>query len=498
MTELRATIADLGKGSGSISPSVYDTAQVLRLYAPQESGPALTWLLSQQQADGGWGAPETPYARDVPTLAAVLALHSYHHVPHTHIAREAGLAFLRRQADQWAEIPIDALPTATEIILPYLIEEAQICGLAIDPTLYTALYQLRNYKLKQLGKRPLVAGSAPTHSWEALRQEADAILPDSLGSIGLSPSATAAWLRVASTRPDLAEHCKRAEKYLTYAAASTGLDLPGVVPPAWPITGLEIAYALYALLITGLLTEPRLQDVVDPIVDELWIMMKRGHGVSFGENFTPDLDDTAVATAVLQAKARQIDPAVILQFKNGGHFCTYHHELNPSVLANAHALYALTYTNERYPAAEKFLLERQCVDGRWLPDKWHSSWIYTTLEVILALGELGYPAQIAKAQETIIQQQKVDGGWGSGHCANRAETSYALITLSTLRQYGHLTSKGEFALERGYQWLTQANNTHPATETKLWLAKEIYAPYRVDRIYELSTLISVVTERVAA
>lgn len=34
LTDLRHLIADLGKGGGMISPSIYDTAQVLRMAPP--------------------------------------------------------------------------------------------------------------------------------------------------------------------------------------------------------------------------------------------------------------------------------------------------------------------------------------------------------------------------------------------------------------------------------------------------------------------------------
>lgn len=56
LTDLRFLISSLSKDGGLISPSVYDTAQLLRLYPPQQGvWTALSWLLGQQQADGRWG-----------------------------------------------------------------------------------------------------------------------------------------------------------------------------------------------------------------------------------------------------------------------------------------------------------------------------------------------------------------------------------------------------------------------------------------------------------
>jgi halimadienyl-diphosphate synthase len=75
LTDLRFQIAELGRDGGMMNSSVYDTAQVLRL-APQgdsQRWSALEWLLGQQRDDGGWGSPAAPRARDVPTLASVLA-----------------------------------------------------------------------------------------------------------------------------------------------------------------------------------------------------------------------------------------------------------------------------------------------------------------------------------------------------------------------------------------------------------------------------------------
>src|SRR5262245_57233189 len=97
LTDLRCQIADLGKDGGLIGPSVYDTAQVLRLMPPREGvGPALSWLTEQQHPDGGWGDPSVPRARDVPTLAAVLAIHTYGSRARDRLAVKTGLAFLRQ------------------------------------------------------------------------------------------------------------------------------------------------------------------------------------------------------------------------------------------------------------------------------------------------------------------------------------------------------------------------------------------------------------------
>lgn len=495
LTELRTLIADLGKGGGSVSPSVYDTAQVLRLYPPEDRAPAFAWLLAQQQADGGWGSPETPYARDVPTLAAILALKTAHQDPHTKAVIDAGLTFLQQQAPKWAELPIDALPIATEMVLPYLIEEANAAGLTISPTPYERLYQLRKYKSRQIAKIPLRAGTPPTHSWEALGKDVHSLLPDHSGGIGHSPAATAAWLRQAEEHRELAAPCKTARQYLAKAVTATGLDIPGVVPSVWPITGFELVYAPYALLVTNLLQQPALQAVVGPLMDELWVVMKRGHGVSFGEYFTPDGDDTGLGLAVLQATARPVDPTVLLQFKNGDHFCTFHHEINPSVFANAHALYGLAYAGERCSTAEHFLLKQQGADGRWLADKLHTSWLYTTLEVVLTLSHLGYQREVRKAAEALSRHQKADGGWGSGQNATWVETSYAVITLSTLDQRGLLNEAARHALQRGYQWLSHTYRPHTLPTEKFWVGKELYTPYRVDRIYGLSALLAVTLER---
>lgn len=494
--ELQSLVANLGKDGGLVSPSIYDTAQVIRCYPPPEGAqPAIEWLLQQQHGDGGWGEPSTPYARDVPTLAAILALHSAQEPTHQ-ATIDAGLDFLEQQAEQWSDLPIDALPIATEMILPYLIEEANRTGLAVDCKPYARLYHLRDRKCRMISAKPLDVGSPPTYSWEALARPAHSISPDCSGGIGHSPAATAAWLAQAEVHPDLSDACTTARQYLQKAATATGVGIPGVVPNVWPITGFELTYGPYALLVTSLLHMPAMQKVIAPLLDELWRVMQHGHGVSFGEHFTADVDDTGLATAVLQATSRSVGPSAVLQFKKGDHFCTFHNELNPSLFANAHALYGLAHAGERHPTAEKFLRERQCSDGSWLADKLHGSWLYTTLEVVLALSHLGYEVEVQKAAEALVCHQHPNGGWGHGVSATRLETSYGLITLSTIEQRGLLDEAGKATLRRGYQWLNHIYHPYQLAKENLWLGKELYSPYRVDRVYELSALLSVTQEEV--
>src|SRR5215211_421770 len=100
--DLRYLVSNLGKDGGLTSPSVYDTAQVLRLAATDaDVWDTLHWLHDQQQADGGWGNPAIPLTRDVPTLAAILALNTHCTRRRDQVAIRAGVDFLNRQAIRW-------------------------------------------------------------------------------------------------------------------------------------------------------------------------------------------------------------------------------------------------------------------------------------------------------------------------------------------------------------------------------------------------------------
>ncbi len=160
ITHLRTLIRELGTDDGLIGPSIYDTAQVIRMAPPADGHwDALNWLISQQQPDGGWGDSAFPLARDVPTLAVLLALHKY-----TTRAREreiirAGVAFLwRHAAYHWSNPLPDALPVAVELLVPRLVEEAIAVGLDVPRESYTALFTFGQKRRRMLAQATMRKG----------------------------------------------------------------------------------------------------------------------------------------------------------------------------------------------------------------------------------------------------------------------------------------------------------------------------------------------------
>jgi len=497
LSDLRSLITNLGKNGGLISPSVYDTAQVLRLYPPQQGEWHLVdWLLGQQQADGGWGDPIAPFARDLPTLASVLALHAYSNRKATRDATREGLAFLRRQVMQWTQSLPDELPIGVELLLPCLLEQAAALEWELPREPYGKIIALGKQRQQLIARMQPSAGTPGVHSWEAWGTDPDPALLDGSGGVGGSPAATAAWLHRANRRTDLADACAVAKRYLAQAAVSTTLGIPGIVPTAWPINGFELGYGLYVLLIAGLLDHPTLQDVVQPQIQNL-VRALRPTGFGWNEFFSPDGDDTAVAIAVLRTTNHQVDLAILRQFENEQHFCTYPGELHPSLITTAHAIYALAVSGEEVARPQAFLIKHQCPDGRWPADKWQSSWLYTTLDVVLALTHSKNITALKSTVDAMLAHQHADGGWGMTIKSTATETAYGVLTLRTLRTHGILKRNALDALQKGHQWLLRNYSPFNVSENKYWIGKELYRPYRVNCAFELSAMLTLALEEVS-
>lgn len=484
LTDLRHLLTEMCKDGGRMSASVYDTAQVLRWAPPDEGpGPGLEWLVSQQHADGGWGDPLLPHARDEPSLAAILALHAMGKGEREREAVRAGLEFLRKQAVHWQGPLGDDVPVGAELIMPVLLDEAARANVDISPAPYQALIELGKKRRRMLAGIPVVpAGSTPAHSWEVLGRKPEASVLDGSGGVGLSPSATAAWIHAASADPALAEHRARAREFLKKAAAATGVGIPGVVCTAWPIEQFERSFVLYALLIGGVLDHPALREVVRPHFDELERALAKG-GVGFSDHFQKDADDTAAAMAVLYAVGRRVNNKLLAEYEDGDHYATYPGELQPAISVTARAVHALALAGEDHERARAYMLRRQQADGRWIGDKWNGSWLYPTIHVLLALQGHA-PEAMRKAGAAILSAQHADGGWGA-HRSIAEETAYAVLSLQLLRRHGLLDEAGQRALERGGRWLLHDYRPFAPALNTIWLAKVIYCPIRVARAFEL-------------
>lgn len=497
MADLRHIIATAGDGQGRITPSVYDTAQVLRLYPPTAGvRPGLDWLLDQQRADGGWGNATVPIARDIPTLAALITLTTYKSEYHTpsniEQAIEAGIEFLRQQRGIWTEPLPDDLPTGAEMVLIELLDTAADVEIDVHEESYGALRALGKQKRQYIAEVQPGAGTAPTYTWEAWGQTADTTVLDGSGGVGHSPAATAAWLDLSTGNERVANHREGARRYLAAAMQATGAEIPGVVPTVWPIKRFEQSWVLYSLFVTDLLASEHFADLTDRLVAELASVITP-LGIGMSDHFTADGDITSTTTAVLRAAGRPVDISRLQRFRNNSHFITYREELQSSLTTTAHAVLALGLAGQNVDSPCQFLISHQDADGCWRGDKWHSSWLYTTATVVAALVHAGKPAALEATREAVLSAQNKDGGWGVASQSTTSETSYALHILLMLGRAGLLNDSARAARNRGHHWLLSHYRPFKSESTseRLWIGKDLYAPTRVDRANELSALLAI-------
>lgn len=208
-------------GQSLLTPSAYDTAWVARVTKPANGAEearqlvfpeALHWLITAQHEDGSWGEGG-PLERVLATLAAVIALQE-HLAGTTEQAGlqaqiEYGLAYLWQAVASFstfldnepgdAETPV--LPVGFELLFSSLIEEAVELELAVP---YQLAACFETYRQKKLG---LLARLKPAHLAQSsavfslefygkkLPAQAELFVHPVHGSLGGSPSATAATLR---------------------------------------------------------------------------------------------------------------------------------------------------------------------------------------------------------------------------------------------------------------------------------------------------------------
>lgn len=488
LSDLRSVLDELTRGDGVMSASVYDTAQVLRL-APisRDVVPAQEWLLSQQRDDGGWGFETAPRARDAPTLAAILALHSRRE-PRVQESVRAALDFLARQAPHWQDLP-DDIPVAAELTILRLLEDAREADIAVPSDHYSALTRVGEQRRRRVRMTQHEARTPAAHCWETWGTDPDPRLLDVRGGVGVSPAATAAWLRAAGDRADLLPYRRIAEGYLERAQAATELGIPGCVPTSWPMERMEQQWALYAVATAGLSNHPSIASSVERQVLDLESALS-SKGLGFSSFFMPDADCTGVTLAILQMAGRRPDPSVLRSFEKEDHFITYPGERNFSYSATAHAVHALALMGEDTLRWRQFFAKQQRPDGWWPQDKWHMSKMYATTQILFAThGQVG--ESFRAALEAILDAQKPEGGWGTFDRASRIETGHVVIALDAFRRAGIATEPIRAALRRAYRWLREEYRPFTGDYVRreqMWIGKELYFARRMDRPAEICAL----------
>jgi hypothetical protein len=489
--QLQSLLREVGSDGGKMGPSIYDTAYVARI-CPLSDGnvDAVRWLASIQQEDGGWGDFRSAHGRDVPTLAALLALASGREAAVHRDNIERALSFIARQSALWTEELSDDLPVAIELILPQLLAASR-GRFNLSSMHYSALIALGDERRRRLALSRPKPGTARMHSWESWGDEP---LPDYLHAsegVGCSPAATAAWLSAARRQGAEHGHLHAAELYLIKSEDGAEVGMPGVVPVMWPYRQIEQIFVSYALLLGGLLDHPALKPLVTSIVHELQSAMSES-GLGMARSFVCDGDDTAVGLAVIYGTGARPAHDPLPRYATAAHYETYPGELQPSPSTTAHAVHALSLVDRRADAAVQYLKSRQTPHGVWLGDKWHTSWLYTTSQATVALmaqRELPLAAERDRILAGIIARQHRKGGWGSDGVATLEETGYAMLAIHALsgsRPPAAISGVVRHALA----WMQQSLNAPERFRRALWVDKERYLPRRVTQAFELVGLLA--------
>ncbi|GAA3235126.1 prenyltransferase/squalene oxidase repeat-containing protein [Nonomuraea helvata] len=467
---------------GQVSPSVYETGRVVAL-APWLTGhrERLDYLTGTQRPDGSWGAPDG-YGL-VPTLSAVEAIltalaREDPGTDHERLtqAAERGLRLLAAWLGS-GRIELPDMP-AIEHIVPSLValinrHLQDLPNHAPLPLPEGMSYDGLDRVISRIGS----GGAIPEKLLHALEIAGDkaggapAVQPASIGTVGASPAATAAWL--AGRDPD-----GPARDHLEAVVRRHG----GPVPVGLPITVFERGWVLSWLVRAGVPVE-----VPPEMVADLRTAIGPG-GTPAGPGLPADADTTSVALYSLALLGAPHEPDSLWGFRSGSHFSTWLGEQGTSVSVNAHVLDAFGEYVRRTPdAAPRYaqaisevaawVRERQEPDGSW-KDRWHASPYYATVTCALALGSFGGAASVepvGAAVEWVLGSQRPDGSWGRWE-GTAEETAYALQVLLLTGDW--MDPRRLRAAAAGERFLLRsAGKEHPP----LWHDKDLYVPHAVTR-----------------
>ncbi|MFD2416732.1 prenyltransferase/squalene oxidase repeat-containing protein [Amycolatopsis pigmentata] len=462
---------------GQFSPSVYETARLVTLVPGLAGhGGRIRFLLAEQNADGGWGRPDS-YGL-LPTLSATESLLAESRRARNPVVGLAAGRGLQALYTRWSDGEITLPDTvAVEILVPALIADINAHLEALDAESSPVLQGRRlpdppgtNSELLA-GLRETVRRGQPlppkvVHSLEAVGPAAQGVSFARAGEdgVGCSPAATAVWL--GNPAPE-----GPARRYLETVQARHD----GPVPVAAPLDVFERSWVLATFAGAGI-------DVPVPpgIVTGLRNAFGES-GVPGGAGLPPDADDTATALYALAALGRPRSLDCLWPYQQDDHFVTYPDERTPSVTTNAHVLQAFTSTETTKPGVGEtmrvlaaWLCGQQRADGSWM-DKWHASPYYATFCCVAALSGCGEstPA-VRKAMHWVVGTQRRNGSWGRWEGTSE-ETSYAVRIL--LQANGNRPDPTvEQAAARGCAYLLGKDGE---ADPPLWHDKDLYTPGRI-------------------
>ncbi len=502
-----------------ISPSIYDTAWIARIpQALPSKRRALTYLLTNQHADGSFGC-ETPYYYDrlLSTLNVVIALAQYqrivkfHHYSTFHIDAviEQALEFLEHHLQNYPQPPEE--PVGYELLVPTLLIEAENMDLSITFPNKQRLEALYNRKMELISpflEELLIKRLSPLHySLEFLGptplfdlKEIARKFVDKQGSLA-SSSTPVAYLM---THNIVLPESKAFIKFLS-------IKYHGTVPNFYPLFIFEKLWQINHLVETHVPIFSNLATWFRHYIRPYWHPLK---GIGISPFFIPDAD--AIAMALQDALLLNLYSEISFSFKtlerywreDLGYFVTFSVERHPSITTNLNVVNALLRMRERHGTCHPllhfevidtiidYIFRQQNPNGMWF-DKWHLSPFYPTSRAVLAFRHYNRDL-LQKTIDGIIRCQNDDGSFTAymkdktetpNHYTNTTKFDETVYALLSLLYYRDLYPKDVpfDVIQHGMAYIEKNLSIDPFGE--MWICKVNYNPKAVN----MSALLSVIS-----
>lgn len=504
-----------------ITPSIYDTAWLLRIPDPKQPDrpmfpEALDYILSQQNANGSWGDVRAEgywYEFVMNTMSAVNALKTWqlYGINIEDRVIDCGVALVNETLPGLVMGYKGSYPTAGfELVFPTLLMEGWNLGIEYrnDPLVMKFLNALRSViqpKLELLlnSSRLYRIPSTILHSMEAFYTDdawgvvldwpALKDVQDKTGGFLSSPAATVVYY--------LKTQDPKAMKYIKWVKGKNPF-----LPVNYPIDNFEANWIAKMMLELIDLTpyQKQYQALITKLHDD-W----QDSGLSWTWGFNcPDLDDTAVAFYLLHQSGICKSTEVFDYFSNQRYeddtqlnFYCFVGEVQsaPTHLLNSLNAFTLLDPLDKRETAIKRALERSLramLNSHEPGDKWHLSANYISAIGVRPLSIVAPEMLTDGIIPLLLKTQDVSGGWGYGKTpANVENTAWACYVWLYLLRHDDARAKLSrnqleaitHSLQQGIRYIRQHREHEKGQAMSLlWLSKILYRPvYIVDALIEI-------------